>query len=385
MGSDEKTVQTNQSSTTNPYAPTQPLLQNILGSLGGISTAQTPEQTAALAKLQQGANSIPDISSGATNAVQSAFGTTTQPQQGMLGSSYQDYVKSLTPDASGANLNPYSTPGFGDSLSTLTNDITNSVKGQYAGSGRDPSGAGSFAGSLGRGLMQGEAPIIQSQFNQNKANQTNAQNNIFQGAASTATGTTAQQMAQLQAQLSGLTGGASLPGLLTQGGTAALGAANAGYQQPLSNISGVEGLVNPIAGLGGQSTGTGTQTTDQSKSLLSNITGGLTGLAGLNGALGSGWLSGLGSSLGGGLSGLLALSDERAKEEIEPVGETHDGQTVYSYRYIGDPTPHMGLLAQEVEKRDPGAVVELPDGLKAVNYERALGPSRKIGLLQMAA
>src|SRR5882762_6182670 len=184
MGSDEKTVQTNQSSTTSPYAPTQPLLQNILSSLGGISTAQTPEQTAALQKLQQGANSIPDISSGATNAVQSAFGTNTQPQQGMLGSSYQDYVKSLTPDASGANLNPYSTPGFSDALGTLTNDITNSVKVQYAGSGRDPSGAGSFAGSLGRGLVQGEAPIIQSQFNQNKANPTAAQNNIFQGAAS---------------------------------------------------------------------------------------------------------------------------------------------------------------------------------------------------------
>src|SRR6267378_3683071 len=200
MGSDSKTVQTQQNSTTDPWAPAQPLLQSILGSLGGINTGQTTDQATALNNLKTQAGNIPDLSAPATSTVQQAFGTSTQPQQGMLGTGYQDYLKNLSPDASGANLNPYSTPGFSDALGTLTNDITNQVKGQFAGSGRDPSGAGSFAGSLGRGLVQGEAPIIQSQFNQNKANQTAAQNNIFQGAASTATGTTAQQIAQLQAQ-----------------------------------------------------------------------------------------------------------------------------------------------------------------------------------------
>jgi len=81
---------------------------------------------------------------------------------------------------------------------------------------------------------------------------------------------------------------------------------------------------------------------------------------------------------------LLAFSDERVKEDIEPVGETHDGQQLYSYRYIGDAEPRVGLLAQEVEKRDPGAVVDI-GGVKAVDYERALRPSRRIGMLKMAA
>jgi hypothetical protein len=383
MGSDEKTTQTNQSSTTNPWAPATPLLQNILGSLGGISTAQTPEQTAALAKLQGEAGSAPDLSAGETGAVTNALGTSTAPQQGMLGTALTNYGTNIGADASGANLDPYKTPGFGDALGTLTNDITNQVKGVYAGSGRDPSGAGSFAGSLGRGLMQGEAPVIQSQYNTNKQNQLSSASNLYNAAGQTAGGLTQQQLAQLQAQFQGLQGGASLPGILTQPGTTALGAANAAESQPLSNISGLEGLVNSIAGLGGQSTGTGTSTTSQSKSLLSNITGGLAGLGGLNGALGSGWLGSLGSSLGP----LMALSDERVKEDIEPVGETHDGQTLYSYHYIGDSEPRVGLLAQEVEKRDPGAVVKIggEDGIRAVNYSRALAKSRQIGMLKMAA
>lgn len=71
----------------------------------------------------------------------------------------------------------------------------------------------------------------------------------------------------------------------------------------------------------------------------------------------------------------LALSDERAKEDISPVGKTYDGQNLYSYRYKGDPTPHVGLMAQEVEKRDPAAVVTHRSGLKMVDYARALGPS----------
>src|SRR5882672_8980037 len=381
MGSDSKTVQTQQNSTTDPWAPAQPLLQSILGSLGGVNTGQTTDQVTALNNLKTQAGNIPDLSAPATNTVQQAFGTSTQPQQGMLGTGYQDYLKNLTPDASGANLNPYSTPGFSDALGTLTNDITNQVKGQFAGSGRDPSGAGSFAGSLSRGLMQGEAPIIQSQYNTNKQNQLGAAGNLYNAAGSTASGITQQQMAELQAKFSGLTGGAALPGLLTQPGQTQLGVANTAYGQPLSNISGLESLTNPIAALGGQSTGQSTQDTTQSKSLLSNILGGISGAAGLSGALGGS--AGISSILGS-LGPLLAFSDERVKEDIEPVGETHDGQQLYSYRYIGDSEPRVGLLAQEVEKRDPSAVVDI-GGVKAVDYERALRDSKRIGMLRMAA
>jgi hypothetical protein len=69
-------------------------------------------------------------------------------------------------------------------------------------------------------------------------------------------------------------------------------------------------------------------------------------------------------------SAAAMFSDERLKEDIKPVGELFDGQNVYAYRYKGDPTPRIGLMAQEVEKRTPEAVVEI-GGYKAVDYGKA--------------
>lgn len=382
-GGDTKTTETKQSSETNPWAPATPLLQNILSSLGGQSTAVTGGQSTALANLNKAASGIPDLSGGVTNAVTGALNTSTAPQQGMLTDYLKQYGSNIGGTASGAELNPYDTPGFGDAIKTMTGDITNAVKGVYAGSGRDPSGAGSFAGSLGQGLTKGIAPVIQSQYNQNKSNQMGAANSLFSAGNATAGGLTQQQMAELTAKFQGLQGAGALPGLLTAPAQAQLGAANASYAQPYGNIGMLSSGVLPIAGLGGTSSGTGTSTQETSKSLLSNVIGGATGLAGLNGALGGGWLSSLGSSMASALP-MLALSDERVKEDISEIGETHEGQPLYSYRYIGDPTPRVGLMAQDEEKRDPDNVVEI-GGVKAVNYDRALAGSRRIGMLKVAA
>ena len=76
--------------------------------------------------------------------------------------------------------------------------------------------------------------------------------------------------------------------------------------------------------------------------------------------------------------GLALLSDERTKENIAPVGELHDGQTVYSYNYLGDPTPQIGLMAQEVEETHPEAVVTGSDGFKRVDYGRATSLARAL-------
>jgi hypothetical protein len=80
-----------------------------------------------------------------------------------------------------------------------------------------------------------------------------------------------------------------------------------------------------------------------------------------------GLLGGLGS-----LAGMFMLSDERAKEDIEKVGKTKDGLGLYSYRYKGSPTTQVGLMAQEVKKKKPDAVMTGSDGLMRVNYKKAL-------------
>jgi hypothetical protein len=85
------------------------------------------------------------------------------------------------------------------------------------------------------------------------------------------------------------------------------------------------------------------------------------------------------SLLGGAslLTGLFGkLSDVRAKENVKPVGKLDDGQKVYAYNYKGDPTPEIGLLAQEVEKVRPDAVATGPDGYKRVDYGAATRPAK---------
>lgn len=76
----------------------------------------------------------------------------------------------------------------------------------------------------------------------------------------------------------------------------------------------------------------------------------------------------------GGLFGLggklIGLSDRRAKRDIKPVGKLM-GHKLYEYSYKGkfdDGQKHVGVMAQEAEKKRPDAVDTRPDGLKQVNY-----------------
>ena len=70
------------------------------------------------------------------------------------------------------------------------------------------------------------------------------------------------------------------------------------------------------------------------------------------------------------IDGASLVSDARAKQDIEPVGKTFGGTTIYRYRYkVGGPF-HFGVMAQEVETTNPDAVVTRPDGLKVVNYAK---------------
>jgi hypothetical protein len=79
---------------------------------------------------------------------------------------------------------------------------------------------------------------------------------------------------------------------------------------------------------------------------------------------------GMGGMIGTGLSTLALFSDRRVKDDVQPVGKSFDGQTIYKFRYKGDPTTHIGLMAQDVEHHHPEAVGN-HGGVKTVNYDMA--------------
>lgn len=82
----------------------------------------------------------------------------------------------------------------------------------------------------------------------------------------------------------------------------------------------------------------------------------------------------MGGLFGLGTAGMIALamSDPRVKTDIEPIGRLKDGVNFYSYRYIWDApgTERMGVMADEVKKVQPEAVVRHPSGFDMVDYDK---------------
>lgn len=147
---------------------------------------------------------------------------------------------------------------------------------------------------------------------------------------------------------------ASYSGQGQQGSTSAAGGIGSLYSGLGNQLAANYGN---LAGLG-YSTETGIGNAEANAALASNAASGNMVNALMN-------IAGLASSAFG-------LSDERAKENIELIGETFDGQPLYRFKYKGDPggQTHIGPMAQEVEQKTPDAVQE-KDGLKYVDYGRA--------------
>jgi hypothetical protein len=368
MSSSSKETKQTQESQTRPWAEAMPLVNTLLGQYGNLNTGVTSDQSAALAGLKNSLSNLPNFGGTAAESLGKLFSSDSTGQVGMLNSAYDTLKTNLGATASGANLNPYETPGFADALKFASDDALNRVKSTYAASGRDPSGAGSFAGSAARGILQGTAPTIANQYNTNFSNMATANRDLLSGAGSTASGINNLRQSDFANFLSGITGAAALPGLYGGPAQAQLLAANTAYSQPYQNLAQLLQPSVALAGLGSNSSGSGTSTQTNNPSWLDTISGGLK----------------LGGQISSGIGSLFALSDERAKENKVKVGELHDGTPVWSFNYIGDDEPRMGVMAQEVEKRDPAAVVDV-GGLKVVNYDRVTRRAARVGALLEAA
>lgn len=72
------------------------------------------------------------------------------------------------------------------------------------------------------------------------------------------------------------------------------------------------------------------------------------------------------------IPGLFALSDRDAKDAIGVVGKLDNGLNVWLYQYKTGGPVHIGLMADEVEKVQPHAVIMGEDGFKRVDYSEAV-------------
>jgi hypothetical protein len=367
MGGQSSSTQTQQSQTA-PWQAAQPILQGILGQLGTNldNTGLTAAETGALNTLQSNAAQGDPFAGQINNYAQSLLnGGGANAQASNVQGNLNTLQSQLTPYADGSLIG--NNPALAAQLAQIQTDVGNSVNGQFAAAGRDFSGANQQA--YGRGVAAGEAPVIAAQYNQDVANQLNAANALHNAGNTTAGTLAGLQQNFLANQGQGVTAAQSALAAQNYGANATLAEEAQRRGIPVQALGVLSQIGVPIAGLGSQTNGTTTNTQQLSGAQqFGQIAGGISNLLGAAPGVNSG---------GSGLLSLLKFSDRSLKEDIEQVGTLFDGTPVYGFRYKGAPAYHIGLMAQDVEKSTPDAVIEI-NGYKAVDYRAATEASRKI-------
>lgn len=333
MSFGSSSTDTHSKTVQDPYKPTIPYVQSYLQKAAGVGGLDiTPDQQAAFSALKTNAAAGNPFTPQIADAAHGALTYDNSGQSSTLGDAYKTLQTNLGDYTSGKFLDVANNPQLKAALDVAANDAQDRINRMFAGSGRDLSGYNQQ--TTARGITQAEAPILLDQFNKQQQNQLAANGQVFNAAQGTASGQSALDAQKFATQAGGVPLTKEALDAQNYAGNQILNLDQQIQQLPYQNLSLYGSLLLPAAGLGGTSNTKGSS-----------------------------------SSSGFGIS----LSDERMKEDIAPVGEMADGQTVYRYKYKGDPDEriHIGLMAQEVEDEHPDAVVDLGGGLKGVDYEKA--------------
>lgn len=349
FGSSSKTTNSSQQQQTEPWAPTIPYLTRFLGDLDNSRSTMGPstDQLDAFTKLKQNAAAGNPYTGDINSLAKAQFGT--QSQSGTISDAYKRLQDQLGGYASGQKLDFQSNPYIQQMLKTVGDDTQSRINRMYAGAGRDLSGINQQA--VSRGVQQAQLPILSDLYSKEEGNQIGAAGTLFNAGTSAATTGQGLDAAALATRAGGIQTGQAGIDASNYGPNAILNLDQQLKGIPTGDMATYENLLLPVSGLGGQGAGKGTSTTN-------------------------------GSSMG---LGLNILSDERAKEDVARVGKTDDGQPIYSFHYKGSDRPEMGLIAQNVEKTNPDAVSEGEDGLKRVNYDKALAKAKAIAAARRRA
>jgi hypothetical protein len=176
-------------------------------------------------------------------------------QAGNVNQNYQNYQAQTNPLASNTNYDPMQTPGIGNQLQAMQDQITGQVNGSFAAAGRDGSGYNQKA--LGQGLAAGMAPILTNQYNQNVQNQQGAASNLYNAGNTNAGILSGLQQQYLTNQGQGVTAAGQSLDANNAGANATLQAEAQRRGIPVQALGLLAQIGIPIAGLGSQSTGTG--------------------------------------------------------------------------------------------------------------------------------
>jgi hypothetical protein len=202
----EKTSQ-NSKSQQDPWAPAVPYLEKFLKQTGTVGknagAGLTPGQSAAFGQLKDNALQGSPWVAQQSQLAGDLYGTA--DRTGIVGDAYGALQGQLGDYASGKYLDPMSNPQMQAMLQQVGDDAANRVNAQFAGAGRDLSGANQQA--VGRGVTQAQLPLLLDQYNRAQGQQFDAAKTLY-GAGSD----TASTQAGLDAQRAQLRGAGAAAG-----------------------------------------------------------------------------------------------------------------------------------------------------------------------------
>lgn len=331
FGSSSKKSTTNSNSQTDPWEQTIPYLEDFLGEMGAAGgRGLSPDQMAAFGALKGNAaegnpwtGKIAGLADRAFDAADYSGGVTKglETLEGTLGDI-----------ARGKYLDPMANPQMRAMLDQVGGDVMNRINAMFAGAGRDLSGANQMA--VGKGVTAAQLPLLLDQYNRERVAQSDAARTIA-GAQTDSSGRLAGLDAQrLDQQSKGIGLGKAALDARDEAANKIINIDQQIKQLPLQDLGLLASILFPAAGLGAQEQGT---STTKSK----------------------------GSSAG---ISLPFPSDRRVKRDVFRIG-TLAGLPIYLWRYLWSDVFHMGPMAQDVRARFPHAVVTLPGGVLAIDYD----------------
>ena len=276
----------------------------------------------------------------------------------------------------GTNLDPYMNPYQQNVIGGLQTEANRAMQMGSNQLGAAASRAGAFGGSrhgiaegqmmgdIQRGLNQQTGQLLESGYNQaQQAAQQDIARRMAAQQFNVQSGLTgAQQRLQAAAQLGALGGQSFGYGQQIQSGLAQQGATQQALMQALIDAS--KRQFASYTGYPAQSLGYMNQALGVAPNLV-NTTGSASKDVGAMDVIGTGLQ----------VASMFGFSDVRLKESIKKVGELTNGIGVYTWKWTKEAikagkSSNMlkGVLAQEVRKKVPDAVIVGDDGYMRVNY-----------------
>lgn len=261
-GSKTKTNSTtNQTSQTDPWDETIPLLKEFLGNLPKPQ-GETGAETKAFGDLSAIAGKGDPNAAAIQGVAKNFLGT--QSRAPIVTDAYGTYQNRMRDVADGKNQDIGNDPHLQQLLTQVGDDAQNRTRAQFAAAGRDMSGM--EGQTVARGTGQAQLPILMDQLNRERARTDAAAGNVFAaGNTTTSTAANADQAAAAMKML-GIDASKSALDAKTWGPSQILNLEQQKKSLPYSNLSMLAELLFPAAQLGEQRQGT-SSTKGKSKSM----------------------------------------------------------------------------------------------------------------------